>query len=65
MDALEAKLGDRMWMSGSAPSQADVDALAVMGDMMAYPISHPNVYAWQCLVLKFNPTIRAAWPHPK
>jgi hypothetical protein len=41
-------------MNGSSPTQADVDALNFMDGKFANPLSHPNLFAWQSFVSKFN-----------
>ena len=49
-----------MWLGGQQPSAADNDAFAAMKDA-PNPVTHPNVFAWYCLVSKFNPAVRGAW----
>merc|ERR1712147_68623 len=59
-DELEKKLQKDMWLGGQQPSAADNDAFAAMKDA-PNPVTHPNVFAWYCLVSKFNPAVRGAW----
>ena len=59
-DALEVKLAKDQWLGGQQPSAADREAIEAMPQPPS-PATHPNVFAWWCLVSKFTPTVRAAW----
>lgn len=52
----------QQWMGGPQPSQADVQALAEIGDTPIDPASHPNLFAWWAMASKFSPKVRAEWP---
>merc|ERR1712046_154021 len=58
------KLQKDMWLGGQQPSAADNEAFAAKGDA-PNPVTHPNVFAWYCLVSKFNPAVRGAWAGAK
>jgi elongation factor 1-beta len=59
-DALEIKLAKDQWLGGAQPSAADREAIEAM-PVPPTAASHPNVFAWWCMVSKFSPTVRAQW----
>ncbi len=59
-DELEVKLAKDQWLGGQQPSAADREAIEAMPQPPS-PATHPNVFAWWCLVSKFTPTVRATW----
>ncbi len=60
VDALEVKLAKDQWLGGQQPSAADREAIEEL-PVPPSPATHPNVFAWWCLVSKFTPTVRASW----
>lgn len=63
-DALEVKLAKDQWLGGQQPSAADREAIDAM-PVPPSPLTHPNVFAWWCLVSKFLPAVRATWAGAK
>ena len=63
-DALEIKLAKDQWLGGAQPSAADREAIEAMPSP-PNPATHPNTFAWWCLVAKFTPTVRAQWAGAK
>jgi len=61
---LEVKLAKDQWLGGQQPSAADREAIETFAEAPS-PASHPNVFAWYCLVSKFTPTVRAQWAGAK
>merc|ERR1712084_76358 len=60
VDAIEKKLGDNQWLSGQAPGAADREEFEKI-NKTPNPNSHPNAFAWYCLVGKFSDAARGAW----
>ena len=60
VDAIEKKLGDNQWLSGQAPGAADREEFEKI-NKTPNPNSHPNAFAWYCLVSKFSDAARGAW----
>ena len=60
VDAIEQKLGDGQWLGGQQPGAADRTEFEKL-DGAPKPASHPNAFAWYCLVSKFSPSIREGW----
>ena len=60
VDAIEQKLGDNQWLGGQAPGTADREEFDKL-KAAPKPATHPNAFAWWCLVSKFNPDIRESW----
>ena len=60
VDAIEKKLGDNQWLSGQAPGAADREEFEKI-NKTPNPNSHPNAFAWYCLVAKFSEGARAGW----
>ena len=58
-DELEKKLATDQWLGGQLPSSADREAFE--GLAVPSPATHPNTFAWWCLVAKFTPPVRASW----
>ena len=58
-DELEKKLATDQWLGGQLPTSADKDAFE--GLAVPNPATHPNTFAWWCLVAKFTAPVRAAW----
>ena len=58
-DEIEKKLVNDQWLGGQLPSSADKDAFE--GLAVPNPATHPNTFAWWCLVAKFTPAVRASW----
>ena len=50
------------FLLGSKPSQADAEAVKVMGKLRPNPAQHPSLFFWASVVTKFNPSILAKWP---
>lgn len=50
------------WLLGAKLTQADVEAVKMMGDLKPRPATHPNLYSWAAMVTKFSPSISAKWP---
>ena len=63
MDAntLEATLKNQQWVGGQAPTAADKDAFEAMKTASPSAETHPNVFAWFCLVWKFSDAVRNSW----
>ena len=55
VDDLESSLAKSQWVGGATPTQADVEALAVMNGKQCDPKRHPNVFAWMSIADKFAP----------
>merc|ERR1712153_103088 len=64
MDAntLEATLKNQQWVGGQSPSAADKDAFEALKSASPSAETHPNVFAWFCLVWKFSEAVRSSWP---
>ena len=62
MDALENTLKNQQWIGGQGPTQADVEALESVKAETISPASHPYLFAWFCLVVKFTPAVQKTWP---
>ena len=60
VDAIEKKLGDNQWLGGQGPNAADRDDFEKLGKT-PNPNSHPNAFAWYCLVSKFADAAKAGW----
>ena len=60
VDAIEKKLGDNMWLGGQAPGAADREEFEKLGKV-PNANSHPNTFAWYCLVSKFTDAAKAGW----
>ena len=58
-DEIEKKLVNDQWLGGQLPSSADREAFE--GLTVPSPATHPNTFAWWCLVAKFSPAVRATW----
>ena len=58
-DEIEKKLVNDQWLGGQLPSSADREAFE--GCAVPSPATHPNTFAWWCLVAKFTPAVRASW----
>ena len=58
-DEIEKKLVTDQWLGGQLPSSADREAFE--GCAVPSPATHPNTFAWWCLVAKFTPAVRATW----
>ncbi len=63
-DELEIKLAKDQWLGGAQPSAADREAIEAMPSPPC-PQTHPNTFAWWCLVAKFTPPVRAQWAGAK
>ena len=63
MDAntLENKLKNQQWVGGQAPTSEDKDAFNAVKNEDISPATHPNLFAWFCLVSKFSDAIRNSW----
>ena len=61
---LEKKLQKDMWLGGQQPSAADNEAFEALNAAPS-AAEFPNVFAWYCLVSKFNPQVRGAWAGAK
>ena len=59
-DELEIKLAKDQWLGGQQPSAADREAIEAFTSVPSAS-THPNVFAWYCMVSKFTPTVRAQW----
>ena len=59
-DELEIKLAKDQWLGGQQPSAADREAIEAFTSVPS-AATHPNVFAWYCMVSKFTPTVRAQW----
>lgn len=60
VDAIEKRLGDGQWLAGQLPGAADREEFEKL-DKTPNAQSHPNTFAWFCLVSKFAESIRAGW----
>ena len=60
VDAIEKRLGDSMWLGGQAPGAADREEFEKLGKV-PNANSHPNTFAWYCLVSKFTDAAKAGW----
>lgn len=60
VDAIEKRLGDNMWLGGQAPGSADREEFEKLGKV-PNANSHPNTFAWYCLVSKFTDAAKAGW----
>ena len=58
-DEIEKKLVNDQWLGGQLPTSADTEAFE--GLALPNPATHPNAFAWWCLVAKFTPAVRATW----
>merc|ERR1712127_7669 len=45
-----------------SPSAADKDAFEALKSASPSAETHPNVFAWFCLVWKFSEAVRSSWP---
>lgn len=63
MDAntLENTLKSQQWVGGQAPTNADKDAYEAVKSSDIKPETHPNLFAWFCLVSKFSDAVRNSW----
>lgn len=59
-DEIEKKLVNDQWLGGQLPSSADREAFESLSAPPS-PATHPNAFAWWCLVAKFMPAVRASW----
>ena len=60
-NAIDKKLGDAQWLGGQAPGAADREAFDGLDGKVPNANSHPNAFAWYCLVSKFAPNLRELW----
>lgn len=49
------------WLLGAKLTQADAEALKMMGDLKPRPATHPNLYSWAAMVTKFSPSVSSKW----
>ena len=63
MDAntLENTLKKQQWVGGQAPTSADKEAFEAVKSSDIKPETHPNLFAWFCLVSKFSDAIKNSW----
>ena len=63
MDAntLENTLKKQQWVGGQAPTAADAEAFEAVKSSDIKPETHPNLFAWFCLVSKFSDAIKNSW----
>ena len=63
MDAntLENTLKSQQWVGGQAPTNEDKDAYEAVKSSDIKPETHPNLFAWFCLVSKFSDAVRNSW----
>ena len=63
MDAntLENKLKNQQWVGGQAPTKEDKEAFDAVKSTDIKPETHPNLFAWFCLVSKFSDAIKNSW----
>ena len=63
MDAntLENTLKKQQWVGGQAPTSADKEAFEAVKSTDIKPATHPNLFAWFCLVSKFSDAIKNSW----
>ena len=63
MDAntLETTLKNQQWVGGQTPSNADAEAYEALKKTTISAETHPNVFAWFCLVSKFSDNVRKSW----
>ena len=59
-DEIEKKLVNDQWLGGQLPSSADREGFESLSGVPS-PATHPNTFAWWCLVAKFTPAVRASW----
>ena len=63
MDAntLETTLKTQQWVGGQQPTAADTEAYEALKTQNISAASHPHVFAWFCLVMKFTDAVRNTW----
>lgn len=59
-DEIEKKLSKDIWVGGQQPTGADREAFESLNGVPNAK-THPNTFAWYCLVSKFNPSVRDSW----
>ena len=60
-DHLESLLGDLQWFGGAKPSQADAEAVRLLGKSIPDAEAHPNLFGWAAMAKKFKDDIMKTW----
>eukprot|EP00356_Strombidium_inclinatum_P012754 CAMPEP_0170491452 /NCGR_PEP_ID=MMETSP0208-20121228/11037_1 /TAXON_ID=197538 /ORGANISM="Strombidium inclinatum, Strain S3" /LENGTH=216 /DNA_ID=CAMNT_0010767029 /DNA_START=11 /DNA_END=661 /DNA_ORIENTATION=- len=60
-NTLENTLKNQQWVGGQAPTDADKTAFEALKSADLSAETHPNVFAWFCLVSKFTDAVRNSW----
>ena len=62
VDAIEAKLEGKQWLSGGQqPSKEDAEQSVALGGSAPNVDFHPNAFAWYCMVSRFTEAVRGTW----
>ena len=66
VDAIEAKLEGKQWLSGGQqPSKEDAEQFVALGGSAPNVDFHPNAFAWYCMVSRFTEAKRGTWAAAK
>ena len=60
VDAIESKLVQNQWLGGQQPSSEDAEQFKNMPNPPNVD-THPNAFAWWCLVSRFTDAVRGTW----
>ena len=60
--SVEKTLANQQWVGGQTPTVADKEAYEALKGADISAETHPNAFAWFCLVSKFTDAVRATWP---
>ena len=61
IDEIEKRLIDDQWIGGKSPSAIDNKKFKALNGQTPSAQSHPNTFAWFCLVSRFTPSCREKW----